>query len=142
MPERTLQISKMHRLDHITDMTISKLPAFPIQSVPGFENGIDYRRFSTAMPYMFSDKPERVTFLADTAYIDQIVDWFGSGLKGEPFGEHTVRISVCVSPNAMLYWSLQYASAVEVLSPPQLREQIRQVLHQAAEKYETGANQT
>ena len=67
---------------------------------------------------------------------------FSPARAPSPFSEHTVRIGICVSPHVMFYWSLQYAPVVEVPSPPQLREQIRQVVRQAAEKYETGEHQT
>ena len=66
-----------YRLDRITDMRMTRKPATAIRSVKGYESGIDYRAIATSLPYMFTDKPEYVEFLADAGIIDQIVDWFG-----------------------------------------------------------------
>ena len=35
----------------------------PVTTIEGFENGINYKTLSTALPYMFTDTPEHVTFL-------------------------------------------------------------------------------
>ena len=70
-----------HRLDRITNMTMTDKKATPIRTVAGFENGIDYKNLSTAMPYMYTDEPERIDFLADINIIDQVIDWFGTDIK-------------------------------------------------------------
>ena len=124
-----------HRMDHITEMKITEEPAYPLERIPGFANGIDYSRFSSALPYMFTDRPERVTFLARASYVDQVVDWFGNACRITQRDGDTVEVSAEVSPNAMLYWALQYAPAVEVISPPRLREKIRAALLEAVQKY-------
>ena len=69
-----------HRLDRITNIKIYDAPAYPLKKVPGYESGIDYKKISTTMPYLHSDKPERVEMLADAWVIDQVVDWFGKDL--------------------------------------------------------------
>ena len=33
------------------------------------------------MPYMFSDEPERIDFVADAGIVDQIIDWFGNDIR-------------------------------------------------------------
>ena len=70
-----------HRLDRITNMKISHKKATPIRSVPGYENGIDYKELSSAMPYMYSDTPEWIKLIADACIVDQIVDWFGTDVR-------------------------------------------------------------
>lgn len=122
------------RLDRITDMQISDEPATPLRSVKGFENGIDHKRFSSSMPYMFSDEPITVEFVAEEWAIDQVFDWFGKDIPVEPRGNGYL-IRVRVSPTAMEYWALQYANAVEVVSPASLREKIAGDLLKASKKY-------
>ncbi len=60
------------RMDHITNMEVSSERATPLRKVKGFECGIDYKLLSTSMPYMYSDKPVNVTFLAEKDYIGYI----------------------------------------------------------------------
>ena len=124
-----------HRLDHITDMEVTELPLTPIRSLPGYENGIDYKSLSATMPYMFSDKPEQVEFLADNIIIDQIVDWFGKDARIAKYDDSKVKVSIKVSPNAMEHWAMQYVNYVEVISPASLRERIKADLTEALKKY-------
>ena len=124
------------RVDRITDIRVTEDPATDIHTIPGFENGIDYKRFSTAMPYMFADQPERIDFLADEWVLDQVVDWFGKDIRiTSTEDEKKYRISVLSSPNAMEFWALQYAGAVEILTPIPLREKVKQRLEEAVKKY-------
>lgn len=123
-----------YRLDRITDIRLTDEPATPLRSLPGHESGIDYKEYATSLPYMFTDKPEGVEFLADPAIIDQIVDWFGDNARIEQSGDK-LKVSVKVSPMAMEYWAMQYLNFVEILSPISLRSRIAANLEAARGKY-------
>ena len=112
------------------------MPATPISKVPGYENGINYKDLSSAMPYMYSDKPERIDFVADIGIVDQIIDWFGNEVKitGDE-DEKKVKVSIKASPNAMEHWAMQYIRHVEIISPESLRIRIKQCLTEAIKKY-------
>lgn len=124
-----------YRLDRITDIRLMDEPATPLRSLPGHESGIDYKEYATSLPYMFTDKPERVEFLADPGIIDQIVDWFGDNARIEQSGDK-LKVSVKVSPMAMEYWAMQYLNFVEILSPISLRSRIAANLEAARGKYQ------
>ncbi len=125
-----------HRLDHITNIRVSDRDAIKINEIDGYENGINYQNITTSMPYMFSDTPERVTFLIDEKAIDHAIDWFGKSIEIENSGvEGKLKISLSTSPSAMLYWSLQFAEKVEILSPLSLRERVLEALENAVKKY-------
>ena len=123
-----------YRLDRITGICLTDEPATPLRSLPGHEYGIDYREYATSLPYMFTDKPEMVEFLADSVIIDQIVDWFGDDARIKQSGDK-LKVSVKVSPMAMEYWAMQYLNFVEILSPKTLRERIAENLKSAKKKY-------
>ena len=123
-----------YRLDRITDIRLTDEPATPLRSLSGHESGIDYKEYATSLPYMFTDKPERVEFLADPVIIDQIVDWFGDNARIEQSGDK-LKVSVKVSPMAMEYWAMQYLNFVEILSPASLRSRIIANLDAARGKY-------
>lgn len=123
-----------HRLDKITEIRETDDAHKPLRSIPGYESGINYKELSTARPYMFSDKPERIDFYVTEYMVDQVIDWFGKNItimddKGR------LRVSVISSPNAMLYWALQYLDSVEVIRPAKLRNEIKDALNKGLEKY-------
>ena len=126
-----------HRLDRISKMTITDKIATPIENVPGYENGINYKELSSTMPYMYSDQPEHISFIADDVIIDQILDWFGSDIRIMKSDEEgKVKVSVKASPNAMEHWAMQYINHVEVLSPVSMRERMREALEKGLRKYQ------
>ena len=125
-----------HRLDRITNIKIYDAPAYPLKKVPGYESGIDYKKISTTMPYLHSDKPERVEMLADAWVIDQVVDWFGKDLAvRETDDPEKIIISLWANPYAMSLWALQYVNYIEVISPAHLRNKIRDFLKTGLDKY-------
>ena len=125
---------KYHRLDRITDITIQDKPATPLRSIPGFENGIDYKRFSSQMPYMFADEIQAVTFRAEPWAIDQVIDWFGKDISIKEDGEKFL-VTVKTSLLAMEFWAMQNLNAVEILTPQSLRDKIKQNLENGVKKY-------
>ena len=124
-----------YRLDHITNMTLTEDKLVPVTSVEGYKNGIDYKELSTALPYMYSDKPEWVEFIAEEYIIDQIIDWFGKDIRIVRCGENKLKVSVKVSPMAMEHWALQYLNHVEIVSPESLRNRIKDILENGIAKY-------
>ena len=101
----------------------------------GYENGLDYKKYATALPYMFTDETERIVFDCDECVIDQVVDWFGKNARIFAAGGGKYEVTVYASPNAMEYWAMQYLNYVEIKSPASLREKIRDNLLKAKEKY-------
>ena len=126
-----------HQLDRISNIRIYDKPATPITSVKGYENGIDYKQLVSAMPYMYTDTPERIEFIADEYIVDQIVDWFGKNIKMStlPDNEKKVKVELIASPNAMEHWALQYLNHVEVTKPESLRKKLKDDLENALNKY-------
>ncbi|MBQ3058023.1 MAG: WYL domain-containing protein [Clostridia bacterium] len=123
-----------HRLDHITNIQISERDAIPIRDIDGYKNGINYQELTTAMPYMYNDKPEKIVFTASEKTIDHVIDWFGKDIEINK-KEDEVTFTLTASPKAMLYWAVQYADEVEILKPAALREEIKIFLNKAVDKY-------
>jgi predicted DNA-binding transcriptional regulator YafY len=84
---------------------------------------------------MFNDKPQNIVFYASPSIIDDVIDWFGYDIKIQESGEK-YKITAKVSQLAMEYWALQYLNAVEIVSPVELRQKIKQDLVDALKKYE------
>ena len=126
-----------HRMDRISNMRIYDKPATPITSVKGYENGLDFKQIASTMPYMYTDKPERIEFIADEWIVDQIVDWFGKDIRMSvlPDNDKKVKVELVASPNAMEHWALQYLNYVEVTKPEGLRTKIYEALSNGIDKY-------
>ena len=125
-----------HRLDHITNMTLTDKKITPLRKLKGYENGINYKELSTNMPYMYTDKPERIDFFADTDIIDQIIDWFGTDIRIiKTESKNKVKVCITASPNAMVHWAMQYIDHVQIIWPESLRASIKDALQNGLEKY-------
>ena len=126
-----------HRMDRISNMRIYDKSATPITSVNGYENGLDFKQIASTMPYMYTDTPERIEFIADEWIVDQIVDWFGKDIRMSvlPDNDKKVKVELVASPNAMEHWALQYLNYVEVIKPESLRERIKTALEKARGVY-------
>ena len=127
-----------YRLDRIKDIQINEnVVATDIHTIPGYARGIDFRKFSRALPYMYADDPQTIIFKAEEWIIDQIIDWFGRdvGIVSIPGDDKNVKVTVEVSPNAMEYWVLQYSKSVEVLYPEDFRQRIIEDIKAISEKY-------
>ncbi len=126
-----------HRLDRISNMRLYDKPATSITSVKGYENGIDFKQIASTMPYMYTDTPERIEFIAEDWIVDQIVDWFGRDIRMSklPDDDKRVKVELVASPNAMEHWALQYLNHVEVTKPENLRERIKVSLQNGISKY-------
>ena len=125
-----------HRLDRITNMIVADKKATPIRNVPGYERGINYKELSSTMPYMYTDRPEYIDFIADIGIIDQIIDWFGSDIRIVNADEEgKAKVSVKASPKAMVHWAMQYMDHVEITAPESVRNRIRESLQNGIMKY-------
>ncbi len=124
-----------YRLDRITHMEMIDEKLAPVTTIDGFEDGINYKTLSTALPYMFTDTPERVEFLTSEILLDQVIDWFGKDVRIEKATDDLYRVTVVVSPMAMEHWAMQYAGYVTVTSPETLVASIRKRLNQAVKEY-------
>lgn len=125
-----------HRLDRISNIRLYDKSAHPIREVPGYESGIDYKKISSTMPYMYTDEPERIEFVTESWMVDQVIDWFGKDIAvRKTDDENKVIVSLWASPNAMEHWAMQYLNYVEVISPTHLRDRIRENLKNNLIKY-------
>ena len=126
-----------HRLDRITNMKLTEKKATELRTIPGYENGIDYKKLSSAMPYMYSDDPERIDLIADVGIVDQIIDWFGNDIliTKNKDNEKKINVSILSSPIAMEHWAMQYINYVEIVSPELLRTRVRETLENGLKKY-------
>lgn len=125
-----------YRLDHITNMSVTDDVLTPVRTIEGFESGIDYKTLSSALPYMYTDKPRPVELIADLEIVDHIIDWFGMDTRLQKLDEKRVKVELKASLQAMEFWAMQYINSVEVTKPESLRNKIKENLAAATRKYQ------
>lgn len=124
-----------YRIDKITDIALLDTPAKDNKKIVGAEKGLDTPKHLAEHIYMFAGESIPVTFRVRNGAISDVIDWFGSdtSISAEDETHSTVRVTV--NKMAMVYWAMQYSQSVEVLSPQELRDEIRDNLKKALEKY-------
>ena len=106
-----------YRVDRITNMTILENPSTPINTLEGFESGINYKELASSLPYMYTDKLERVEFKADKCIIDQIVDWFGNEVEFKELDKNNVIVSLKASPLVKSFKAFLNSSSSKLAKP-------------------------
>ena len=125
-----------HRLERISNIRLYDKPRKPLRDIPGYERGINYKHLATTKPYMYSDEPERITFITTPGIIDHVIDWFGKDIIIQNTDDpDKVSVSLLASPDAMEHWATQYLNYVQVTAPEHLRLRIKESLKKALENY-------
>lgn len=124
-----------YRVDKISNISVKKTPRTPLREIKGYERGINYKELALSRPYMYSDKPETITLTCPEWFFDEVVDWFGTDVAVKKADGNMIQVTLTASPRAMSYWAMQYCNYAEVVSPPHLRDDIKDKLASAAEKY-------
>lgn len=127
---------RFYRIDKMTNMQILEEHATPIREIKGYENGIDYSELANARPYMFTDKPERITLKCQKFLVDDIADWFGLNFTIKEIDEEYIEVSLMASPSSMVYWGVQYGDNAQIIEPISLRERVKNMLKYILNKYE------
>lgn len=122
------------RLDRIADIRLLDTPAKDRALGRDLKQGLDLPRHMAEHLYLFSGENVSVTFRAEKCILNDVMDWFG---PIRLFNEQadTVDAAVTVNREAMLCWAMQYGRYVEVLTPADLRKELREAFCAVAEKY-------
>ena len=125
------------RIDRIKDCRKTDAPSRSLRMLKGFETGIRLSEYIKSHPNLWSGTPTHITFQCKQYMMNDVADSFGTDLHTEELPDDMMKVHVQASESAMLHWAVQFADAVEVLSPASLRKQIAETLRNALEKYET-----
>lgn len=123
------------RIDRIIKIEILNTPAKSLREIKGFENGLTLSKYLTEHPNMWSGTAEHVSFRCPTYLMNDIIDWFGKNVKISKSDNDLIIVRLNASKDAMLHWAIQYADAVEILSPSDLRSDVIDILKKALDRY-------
>ena len=121
-----------YRVDRISDIVILDEP---VKKQKDLSETINLPKHMAEHIYMFSGESVRVAMRIEKFLVGDVIDWFGKDVIFHNETETSVDVSVAVNLEAMRYWAMQYANHVEVLRPEKLREEIKEDLLAAVEKY-------
>lgn len=124
-----------YRVDRMIDVQLLDAAITPLETLTGYERGLDLPRHMAEHVYMFAGESVPVTFAAGRALLGDVMDWFGHEVRIEEADGKGVHVHVRVNENAMFYWALQYAEHVEVLQPESLRGRLGAAARAMATKY-------
>lgn len=123
------------RVDHISDLELTDLPAKPLTEIVGYSAGINLGKLSNRLPYLFDDEPQQIEFLATSEMADEIIDRFGFEVAMCQYNDTQIKVALTASPRAMRFWILQYGRYVEVLTPQRLVDIIKEDVRNMKEIY-------
>lgn len=140
-----------YRIDRITDPVLLEKDSFP--PLPTF----DLNKYLHSHSSMFSGKEERIVIIADRSLLGDVFDCFGDDVRireldNEPrankrafrhrceapimeFENGALEIALRSARTDFYYWALQHGDKVEVISPKELRVQIRETVEIMAGTY-------
>lgn len=124
------------RIDRIQSCDLSDEPARPLRNLHGFENGLRLSEYIKAHPNLWSGKERHITFRCKQNMMNDIADSFGTELDITQQPDDMILVNVYAGEDDMLLWAVQYADAVEVTAPQDLRERIAERLKNALKQYE------
>ena len=112
-----------------------------------FEKDPDFDacRYRDRSPVMYPGDPADICLRCPLSLLSTLMDFFGTAIRGYttprepdslPPSQRYTEVSLKASESGTRLFALQYADQVEVLCPPSLREDIRDTLLFAAEKYQ------
>lgn len=124
------------RVEKISNIKLKDEVVKDIKLVEGMKNGLNLPEHMVEHIYMYSGKSDRITLKVKSDMIDNVFDWLGENIDIKPSDEEGyVMVSVRANLAAMKYWAIQFGEVVEVISPQELREEIKESLEHITKKY-------
>ena len=123
-----------YKIECIVNIKILDEPVRLIEELDGGQN-FSIKEYAKEHIYMVSGKTINAEVKIDNQEkINDFVDWFGKDVYFTKSAGHVVA-SLKVNEEALIYWALQYGEHVEILSPLETREKIRNIVEAMMKKY-------
>jgi len=108
----------------------------PVRDIKGLSEPWDASAFMSAHLNMFYDEPQTIRLKIRNDRYTILHDWFGERyeFKKKIDAEHD-EVTVVCSPEAMVYWAMQYGDFIEVIGPSNVREKVKKKCKDLGDKY-------
>lgn len=84
---------------------------------------------------MYAGEDNDITLRCKNAVLDDIIESFGTGISIIPDGKDYFKAYVKSSRQGIIYFALQYLNNIEVLSPKDIRKEIKETLNKGINLY-------
>ena len=124
-----------YKVEQIKNVKILDTDIKSITKLKGCENGLDKAKYINENIYMFSTNTITATIKIEDEYaVNYVYDWFGKDARVYS-QDGVIMASVRVNELAIIYWCLQYGESVELVSPVETRNKIKEIVSQMNKKY-------
>lgn len=124
-----------YKVELISNIKILDEDVKPITKLKGCEQGVDMAKYANENIYMFHNTTINATLKIENEYsAEYVVEWFG---KSARFYQRDGGIYADVSANeqALIYWCLQYGETIQLITPVETRNEIKNKIKTIYEKY-------
>ncbi|MBQ7761550.1 MAG: WYL domain-containing protein [Clostridia bacterium] len=128
--ESQQKITLSFKLDRITKMNI-------VESKKRIRAEVSVLQISDYIkthPYMYAGEPQQIKLLVKKDFLSEAIDFFGKDIRITKNNED-YAIDLKSSTQGIFEWAMQNGGEVEVLSPQDLRNQIRSTLYKMEKSY-------
>ena len=99
------------------------------------KNKKDPYEYAKTKIYMYAGEDNDITLRCKNAVLDDIIESFGTGISIIPDGKDYFKAYVKSSRQGIIYFALQYLNNIEVLSPKDIRKEIKETLNKGINLY-------
>lgn len=121
-----------YRLDRMKDTEILDEPSLPL-SQSQISEAYEYAGNKL---FMFSGEPAAVTLRCSERIMDAMIDIFGPGMRTLPDEDGYFLLKINTSRAGAVFLAQQYLDAVEVIDPPEIRQEIKTRLKESLSRYD------
>mgnify|MGYP000224842975 FL=1 len=124
-----------YKLERIHNIKILDTPIKPVTQVKGFENGLDIAKYVNENIYMFATKTINATVkIHREEAANYVEEWFGKNASLYE-KENSIFADITANETSLIYWCLQYGEDIELLSPKDTRDKIKEIVKQINKRY-------
>lgn len=124
-----------YKLDFIKGIKILDEKRKPITDINNCKKGLDISKYINEHIYAFGDKSINATLkLTDENAVTYITEWFGENAKIYK-KENRILADITANEQALIYWCLQYGESVELVSPRETRNILKEKIDKILVKY-------
>ncbi|MDY5586197.1 MAG: WYL domain-containing protein [Eubacteriales bacterium] len=124
-----------YKLERIHNIKILDTPIKPVTQVKGFENGLDIAKYANENIYMFATKTINATVkIHREEAANYVEEWFGKNANLYE-KENSIFADITANETSLIYWCLQYGEDIELLSPKDTRDKIKEIVKQINKRY-------
>lgn len=126
-----------YRIDRMTELSVQEASARKRETVENGKELSDLPRYIKEHIYMYPGRSVDITLRVSRERISDVLDWFQEGIQIFPVQGSTDEVDIHITANMenVRRWALQYATIVKVISPPDLRKQVKEDLEKALQAY-------